>query len=415
MLRLKHPRLIPHVLIPILVTFVIGLPVLCQPLGLFYAWNNPDAASQASSNTTETLVIDSGSDIVDPASSLEYVDEAFNRSLSENISELIEENQVDINETKPDVLDDEEEPDETQTTDIPDESLPIFWDTAPEPTDPPSRIVDYILYISANELNLRAEPSTDSEILAELKFGEKVECKIENDDWMQVTYKGITGYVKTEYTSRSMVFKQVSETVYVAANKLNLRRAPSTSADIIITMGYMQRLTRTGTGDGWSRVRTPAGRTGYVASEFLTTHGYSTSGKVIGGATYSSAVDKVVALAYRALGVRYVHGGSSMSGFDCSGFVSWVYRQIGVTIPRSTSGYYTIGKSVSYANLRPGDIICMDTRSRDGIKSITHVAIYVGKGMMIHASSSHHKVVLQNVQQYLNWGVKIITIRRILN
>ena len=65
--------------------------------------------------------------------------------------------------------------------------------------------------------------------------------------------------------------------------------------------------------------------------------------------------------------------------------------------------------------MKVGDIICMDTRRRDGKTSITHVGIYVGGGMMIHASSSKGKMVLQNVSQYLGWGVKLITIRRLIS
>jgi cell wall-associated NlpC family hydrolase len=166
-------------------------------------------------------------------------------------------------------------------------------------------------------------------------------------------------------------------------------------------------------------VKTSTGKTGYVSSQYLTRTGpakSSGSAATSGGSTaVNSSGNAIVDLAYKALGVRYVRGSSSMSGFDCSGLTSWVYRQVGISVPRSTSGYYTIGESAALADIQLGDIICMDTRRHDGKTSITHVGIYVGNGNMIHASSTNHRVVLQNLSQYLGWGVKLITIRRIPN
>jgi cell wall-associated NlpC family hydrolase len=396
MLKLKPtPPLIRKAIVPIVLAFIVGFPLLSQPLGLMPALSQqPPAATQPAAERATTA----SSYVYDPHD-FDYIDEMFNRGISENL--------ISPDETAPDVLDEEGDPTDTTGT-----------TTETEPAGPAFVAVDYTLYIDANQLNLRAEPSIDSEILTVLKFGDKVQCIGENDEWMKVTIGDQTGYLKTEYTSQDMVFKTVKQTVYVDANKLNLRQDPTTDSAIIMTLSNMTRLTRTGIGDGWSEVKTSSGKVGYVVSKYLTTRGpaSSTSGGTIrDGTTYAGDVGRVVDLAYSALGVRYVHAGSSMSGFDCSGLVSWVYRQIGITVPRSTSGYYHIGIGVSYSNIQPGDIICMDTRRSDGITSITHVGIYVGGGMMIHASSSHHKVVLQNLSQYLGWGVKLITIRRMIN
>jgi cell wall-associated NlpC family hydrolase len=393
MLRLKPtPRLIRKAIVPIVLTFIVGFPLLSQPLGLLPALGqqSPAASQPAAESTTAATTY-----AYDPHD-YDYLDELFNRSISENL--------ISPDETAPDVLDEEGDPTNGTTAET-------------EPAGPQFVAADYTLYIDANQLNLRTEPSTDSEILLVLKFGDKVQCIGENDEWMKVTLDGQTGYLKTEYTSQDMVFKTVKQTVYVDASKLNLRQDPTTDSAIITTLGNMTRLTRTGIGDGWSEVKTSTGKVGYVVSKYLTTQGpaSSTSGAIHNGTTYAGDIGRVVDLAYSALGVRYVHASSSMSGFDCSGLVSWVYRQISITVPRSTSGYYDIGIGVSYGDIQPGDIICMDTRRSDGKTSITHVGIYVGNGMMIHASSSHHKVVLQNLSQYLGWGVKLITIRRMIN
>ena len=100
---------------------------------------------------------------------------------------------------------------------------------------------------------------------------------------------------------------------------------------------------------------------------------------------------------------------------DCSGLTYWIYRQLGISVPRTSSGFASAGSSVSYSNIREGDIIAMDTRTGDGRRSITHVGIYIGNGNMIHASSRLGHIVKRNVNDYLSGGVRIITIRRFVN
>lgn len=129
---------------------------------------------------------------------------------------------------------------------------------------------DFTLYVSANQLNLRADPSTEAVVIAELKFGAKVTCEGENEQWMRVRHDGVLGFLKTEYTSKSMVFKSVKERMYVKSSSLNLRGAPSTEAEILDKLAKNDCLTRIGIGDEWSKVVTASGLTGFVASEYLT-------------------------------------------------------------------------------------------------------------------------------------------------
>ncbi len=107
--------------------------------------------------------------------------------------------------------------------------------------------------------------------------------------------------------------------------------------------------------------------------------------------------DTVSRLALSYVGSRYVHGGASPRGFDCSGLVMYVYSRVGVRLPHSagmmySSRYGTIIRSISA--LRPGDIVLFANTAGRGI---THAAIYVGNGRMVSANNPRQGVRLENI------------------
>ena len=102
----------------------------------------------------------------------------------------------------------------------------------------------------------------------------------------------------------------------------------------------------------------------------------------------SASAARVLSTADRYLGTRYVYGGSTPEGFDCSGFVQYVYRKQGVELPRTSRQQGGAGDRVSpsLSSLRPGDLMLFD--ASDERAGIDHVAIYAGGNRMIHATSS---------------------------
>ena len=97
----------------------------------------------------------------------------------------------------------------------------------------------------------------------------------------------------------------------------------------------------------------------------------------------------VIQQALRYLGVPYRWGGSTPAGFDCSGFVQYVYAQRGTALPRSVAAQYELGAPVDRADLRPGDLVFFDR--------LRHNGIYIGGGRFVHASSGDGRVSISRV------------------
>jgi peptidoglycan DL-endopeptidase CwlO len=113
----------------------------------------------------------------------------------------------------------------------------------------------------------------------------------------------------------------------------------------------------------------------------------------VGDATVAppSQFGSVVGIAMQYLGVPYVWGGSSPSGFDCSGFVMYVYAQVGVSLPHYTGAQWSYGVPVSRSDLQPGDLVFFD--------GLGHVGIYVGGGQFIHAPETGDVVKISSLAE----------------
>ncbi|WP_084543956.1 C40 family peptidase [Paenisporosarcina indica] len=122
----------------------------------------------------------------------------------------------------------------------------------------------------------------------------------------------------------------------------------------------------------------------------------------------SISANKIVSTANQVMGTKYVWGGTTTKGFDCSGFIGYVYKKAGVALPRTTAGMITVGTSVSKNNLKAGDLVFFNTSG----KGVSHAGIYIGNGKFAHSSSSKGVSVSKLNDPYY-WGAKYMGAKRV--
>lgn len=122
----------------------------------------------------------------------------------------------------------------------------------------------------------------------------------------------------------------------------------------------------------------------------------------------SSTVRRIIQNGLRMTGVPYVFGGTTPNGFDCSGFVRYVFNSVGISLPRAADDQFYAGTPVSLSRLQPGDLVFYTTYA-DGP---SHNGVYIGEGKFVHASSSRGVVVDRMDGSY--WSARYYGARRIL-
>ena len=126
-----------------------------------------------------------------------------------------------------------------------------------------------------------------------------------------------------------------------------------------------------------------------------------------GGNYGKKDVARLLNIAMRFGGVPYVWGGETPAGFDCSGFVQYVFRQIGINLPRTADVQYELGRKVLQSELQPGDLVFFETYE----PGASHNGIYVGDGNFIGANSGTGVAVASLASPY--WSTRYLGARRL--
>ncbi|MDO4982757.1 MAG: SH3 domain-containing C40 family peptidase [Eubacteriales bacterium] len=187
---------------------------------------------------------------------------------------------------------------------------------------------------------------------------------------------------------------------YITGNNVRVRSAPSMTSKILGELFYGNEVVITGYADGWAQISvngTPA----YVYADYVKegSYGYASSSSTqTSTAGYGSVSGQdIVNYAVQFLGSPYTWGGTSPeTGFDCSGFVYYVFKHFGKTLNRVASDQASNGVHVDPANLQPGDILCFYS----GSSYIGHAGIYIGSNKFIHASNSTTGVIISDLSGY---------------
>lgn len=274
-----------------------------------------------------------------------------------------------------------------------------------------------VAYVTADSLRLRSSSSTSSKTLAYAGKNEVVVLLRKTGDWYKVLYNLKEGYMHEDYLSTSTVKNVELGYGEVNYSKVNMRSGPGTSYTAIGKSSQGDLAYIIGINKQWYKVIWDDNIC-YIRSDYLTLteapyenrasaksplffrRGASTgtpvsvsalknSSNYIPGSSASKA-DSIIATAKKYIGVPYLWGGSTPSGFDCSGFVQYVFKAHGISLNRTCETQYKHGTYVSKSNLKPGDLVFFQNTYKSGI---SHVGIYIGNGQFIHASSSKGVVI----------------------
>lgn len=277
-------------------------------------------------------------------------------------------------------------------------------------------------------LRLRSQASTSSDVLSTAHNGDNVVVIRQVGNWYLVNYNLKIGYMHSDY----ITFKE-RENIELGYGSVdpylaNIRSGPSTSSGLVDQAGSGAKVFIFGFNCGWYKVKYN-GQIGYIRSDLVTLleKPYCNSGSSSSGSSYSSATgydnsyssgsssssstslgQQIAVFGMQYVGYPYVYGGTSPSGFDCSGFVQYIYRQFGYSINRTATAQLANGYYVSYDSLMPGDLVFFGSGS-----SASHVGMYIGGGEFVHAANSRSGVKISSLSE--SWyAARYIGARRIV-
>ncbi|MDY6325523.1 MAG: NlpC/P60 family protein [Catonella sp.] len=310
-------------------------------------------------------------------------------------------------------------------------------------------------------VNIRQKPSTEAKIVAKLYKGSKCDILSTKNGWVKIKSGNAKGYIKEEYLARGFDAEDLIDTygtkyAVVQTETLNVRFEPNTDSRIATQVPEGEKLLVTKAKKGWYEISIDNGAiTGWVSKDYVKikiawkhaitiaeekaeaerkaaaeaalaaqqsaynaavsqssysqssysqsssssnsnsgSSSKSTSTVVADSGSYSGSGSSIANFACKFVGNPYVWGGTSLTnGADCSGFVKSVYANFGYSLPHHSGSQAGCGTSVSLSSLQPGDLVFYAANGY----SISHVAIYIGGGKVVHASTPQTGITISSV------------------
>lgn len=245
--------------------------------------------------------------------------------------------------------------------------------------------------VESGNLNVRAVPSTDGKLVGKMRKDAACEILDMQDGWAHIKSGEVEGYVSLDFllTGPDARIKahQLVKTVAVAnTDNLNVREQANTESAVITQILKGEELEYVETLGDWVKVSVD-GEEAYVSAEFVSVEEKLDTAITMTELLYGEGVSDirvdVVEYAKQFIGNPYVWGGTSLTkGADCSGFVQSVFKNFGVKLSRTSRSQANDGTKISLSELKPGDLVFY---AKGG--TINHVALYIGNGQVVHASS----------------------------
>jgi len=322
---------------------------------------------------------------------------------------------------------------------------PIYW-VAAELLSLPDGGVDQLLEVPAEQiapppppkigtvaeegLSLRDGPGTNYVSMSKLQAGAQLDLLERYQDWFHVGIPGGTdGWVKGEFLAIGAGINErllVAESVpdpnpaligTIAENLVNLRKGPDSKYTKVGGINGGTRVDLIGKYKDWFQVKLDNGTKAWIFNDLLSvtervarrlpvskdfpTLPVSARARGPGASANLAnipASGDVANYARQFVGSRYIYGGTGPRGFDCSGLTSYVYNKFGINLPHNAAAQFNTSYGASVGamdNLKPGDLVFF--KGTGGHRGISHVALYIGGGRVVHAMTPRYGVQVSNV------------------
>ena len=240
-----------------------------------------------------------------------------------------------------------------------------------------------VVTAGGSSLNVRAQSTTNSAVVGSLADGASVEIvdTVANGGWYKIMLNGMEGYVSSEFVAADN-----ASYVKVNTSSLNVRAGAGTNFDRVGSVSYGTVVKVLESANGWYHIDQ-----GWISAE------YTVASSAAEFNSPAAAGQKVADYALQFVGCPYVYGGSSPSGFDCSGFTKYVYNHFGVNLNRTAASQLDNGTPVSRNALQPGDLVLF--RKGNTSKRATHAGLYIGNGKFVHASTPRTGVIVSSLSE----------------